>query len=69
MDRQYQIPLWKKYTLTIEEASAYFGLGQKVLRRFIKEHPDESFIVYNGVQILIKRKAFEQYIDQYLTAI
>ena len=69
MDRQYQIPLWKKYTLTIEEASAYFGLGQKVLRRFIKEHPDESFIVYNGVKILIKRKAFEQYIDQYLTAI
>lgn len=32
------IPLswWEKYTLTLEEASLYFGIGEKTLRRLRK---------------------------------
>ena len=27
------IPIWEKYTLTIEEASRYFRIGENKLRR------------------------------------
>lgn len=58
------LPWWKKYTLTIEEASLYFGIGEKTLRRFIKEHHNEDFIIYNGTKVQIKRKVFEKFIDE-----
>lgn len=57
------LPWWEKYTLTVEEASLYFGIGEKTLRRFIKAHKDEDFIIYNGTKVQIKRKVFEKYID------
>ena len=31
------IPIWQKYTLSIEEASRYFRIGEKKLRRLAKE--------------------------------
>lgn len=64
-----KVPVWKKYSLTIAEATEYFGIGEKVLRRFLKEHPNEDFLIYNGVKVLIKREAFEKYLDQYVNAI
>ncbi len=64
-----QLPWWKKCTLSIEEASDYSGIGEKTLRRFIKEHPDEDFIIYNGTKVLIKRKNFERYIDDDMSVI
>lgn len=57
---------WMKYTLTIEEASAYFGIGQKTLRRFVKDHIDEDFIIQIGTKVLIKRLLFEKYVDEKL---
>ena len=63
------LPWWQKYTLTVEEASEYFGIGDKVLRRFLKEHPDADFIISNGVKTLIKRKKFEAYIDEFMSAV
>lgn len=61
------LPWWEKYTLTIEEASLYFGIGEKALKRFIKEHPNEEFIIYNGTKVQIKRKVFEKFIDEEVT--
>lgn len=58
-----QIPLWKQYTLSIEEASAYFRIGESKLRRFANEHKDEEWIIMNGNRIQIKRKQFEKIID------
>lgn len=58
------LPWWEKYTLTIEEASQYFGIGEKNLRRFVREHHNEGFIIYNGTKVQIKRKMFEQFIDE-----
>lgn len=60
---------WMKYTLTIEEASIYFGIGQTTLRRFLKDHLDEDFIIQNGTKILIKKHLFEKYVDEKLTAL
>lgn len=58
------IPLWQKYTLTVEEASRYFRIGQTKLRRLISENEDADFILWNGNRPQIKRKQFEEFIDK-----
>lgn len=35
-----ELPLWQKYTLTVEEVSRYFRIGQAKLRRLINENED-----------------------------
>ena len=32
------IPVWEKYTLTIEEASKYFRIGENKLRRWLAHY-------------------------------
>ena len=59
-----QIPIWQKYTLTIEEAAQYFQIGENKLRRLIEENSDEEFILNNGNRKLIKRCLFEKFIDR-----
>ena len=27
-----EVPIWEKYMLTVEEASKYFGIGEKKIR-------------------------------------
>lgn len=67
--KNHSVPIWEKYALTIEEATIYFGIGEKVLRRFLKEHADEDFLISNGVKTLVKRRAFEHYLDEKVTAL
>ncbi|MDO5549338.1 MAG: excisionase [Eubacteriales bacterium] len=57
-----EVPIWEKYTITIEEASAYFEIGQKKLREIIANHTDSGLTVMNGSKVLIKRKAFENFL-------
>lgn len=59
-----EIPLWQKYTLTVEEASRYFRIGQAKLRRMISENEDADFILWNGNRPQIKRKLFEEFVDR-----
>lgn len=63
------MPWWQKYTLSVEEASEYFRIGDKKLRKFISENEDANFILWNGTRPQIKRKLFEHYIDEKLNAI
>ena len=37
--------------------------------KLIDEHPDAEFILWNGCGVQIKRRLFEKYVDEYLTAI
>lgn len=57
------IPVWEKYTLTIEEAARYFRIGEKKLRKLAEENQDASWLIMNGNRIQIKRKQFEKVID------
>ena len=59
-----EVPLWQKYTLTVEEASRYFRIGQAKLRRIINESEDADFILWNGNRPQIKRKLFEEFVDR-----
>ena len=57
------IPVWEKYTLTIEEASKYFRIGENKLRRLAEENKNANWLIMNGNRIQIKRKQFEKIID------
>ncbi len=57
------IPVWEKYTLTIEEAAKYFRIGEAKLRKLVEEDKSASFVLWNGTRAQIKRKIFENYID------
>ena len=59
-----EIPFWERYTLSIEEAAAYFRVGENKLRKLISENPDADFILWNNTRAQIKRKKFESYIDR-----
>ncbi len=63
MSKTFEIPFWEKYTLTIEEASQYFRIGEKKIRKLTEENPDADFVLMNGNRIQIKRRLFEKYID------
>lgn len=63
------IPIWRKYTLSVQEASKYFHIGDKKLRKLIDEDPGADFILWNGTRPQIKRKVFERFIDEKLSAI
>lgn len=58
------IPLWAKYTLTVEEAAAYFRIGENKLRRLISENKNARYILWNGNRPQFKRVLFEKLIDE-----
>ena len=59
---KYEVPIWEKANLTIEEAAAYFGIGMNKLRE-LTEDEQCKFVLYVGSKRLIKRRMFEQYLE------
>lgn len=60
---EIDIPVWERYTLTIEEASRYFRIGENKLRRLAEESKNANWLIMNGNRIQVKRKQFEKIID------
>lgn len=61
---EIDIPVWERYTLTIEEASRYFRIGENKLRRLAEESKNANWLIMNGNRIQIKRKQFEKIIGE-----
>ena len=59
---QEKIPIDKKYLLTAQEASEYTGIGINAIYRKIKSC-DCDFVIFVQNKRLIKRPAFEKYLD------
>lgn len=59
-----EVPIWEQYALTVEEAAAYFRIGEGRLREFIKGNINSDCLLWAGNRALIKRKKFEQYLDK-----
>ena len=64
MKENASVPIAYKYSLSIQEAAEYYGIGEKRLRSFLSEHWNEPFILEIGSHIRIKRRLFEEYLDQ-----
>ena len=63
MKNNAQIPFWERYTMSISEASQYFKIGEDKLRKLIDKNKDADYILWNGNRAQIKRRKFEEYID------
>ena len=63
MNTTYNIPVWEKYTLSIEEAAAYFRIGEHKLRNLINENKNADYLLWHGNRVQIKRVKFEKYVD------
>ena len=63
--KNHSIPIWEKYSLTIEEAAEYTNIGTSKLRE-LTNNPRCSFVFYVGKKHLIKRKELEKYLDNQL---
>lgn len=63
MSNNINIPIWEKYTLTIQEASVYFRIGEKKLRRIAEENFGAKWLIVNGNRLQIIRTQFEKIID------
>ncbi len=50
------VPIWEKYTLTIEEASKYFRIGENKLRKLAEENPAAGWVIMNGNRMQNQRK-------------
>ncbi|MBO5969816.1 MAG: helix-turn-helix domain-containing protein [Clostridia bacterium] len=59
-----EVPIWEKYTLTIEEAAAYFRVGENKLRNLVNDNRNAPYILWNGNRPQIKRRLFEDFIDK-----
>ena len=51
MTNNTDVPIWEKYTLTIEEASKYFRIGEKKLRKLAEENLDAGWVIVNGNRV------------------
>ena len=61
--RKFDIPIWRKANLSIEEAAAYSGIGMAKLYE-MTESEDCPFVLWIGSRRMIKRKAFDEYIER-----
>lgn len=64
MRKNIDVPIWKQYSLTIEEAAVYFRIGENTLREIIKNNPVADFWFWNGNRKQIKRRLFEEFMDK-----
>jgi len=63
-----KIPIWEKANLTPEEAAAYYGIGMNKIRA-LTDCANCPYVLWVGNKRLIKRKAFEKYLEnQYSVA-
>ena len=61
--RTNEIPYWEKYMLTLREAAEYFHIGEKKMRQIVDDNLDANFLLESGNRIMIKRRLFEEYLD------
>lgn len=57
------MPISEKYMLSIKEASVYFNIGIKKMRRLAEDNIGR-FSVYSGNRYLIIRVKFENFIEE-----
>ena len=58
-----RVPIHLKMNLTIKEAAEYSNIGINKIDSMLRS-PNCPFVLYVGSKKLVKRKEFEQYIQQ-----
>lgn len=58
-----EVLIWEETNLTLEEASAYSGIGIHKLRQLF-DREDCDFVLWIGTKRLLKRKKLDEYIER-----
>lgn len=58
------IPVQERYCITIEEAAAYFMIGENRLRELVKSDKYADYLLWIGSTVRIKREQFEKFLDK-----
>ena len=53
-----------RYLLPIKAAASYFSIGENKLRQVLRDNPDAKLSITSGNRVLIKRKAFENFLEE-----
>jgi excisionase family DNA binding protein len=59
---RYEVPIWQKSNLTLEEAASYSGIGINKLR-ILSNKEDCPFVLWVGNKRLLKRKKLDEYLE------
>ncbi len=59
---KFEVPIWEKSNLTLEEAAAYSGIGINKLREMSNDEHCK-FVLWNGSKRLIKRRKLDEYVE------
>ena len=57
------VPMNKKYGLSISETAELFGIGEKVVRRILRDNPNAGLAISNGVKQVVRRKKFKKFLN------
>lgn len=60
---KFEVPIWQKANLTLEEAAAYSGVGINRLRK-LTDDENCKFVLWVGSKRLIKRILLDKYLEQ-----
>lgn len=58
------IPIWKRYLLSVTEAAQFYHIGEKRLRQIVDIHPNGEFYLLVGNKVLFKKEKFEQFLAE-----
>ena len=61
--KNVDIPVWERTLLTLNEASAYTGLGINRLRRIANSNENE-LVVWVGSKRMFKRRKLDEYLER-----
>ena len=61
--KKIEVPIWEKSNLTVEETSAYSGIGINRIKD-LSNNENCPFVLWVGKKRLIKRKLFDEYIEE-----
>jgi excisionase family DNA binding protein len=61
--KKYDVPIWHKSNLTIDEAVEYSGIGRERLRKLTSQE-ECPFVLHIGNRRMIKRRIFDEYIEK-----
>lgn len=65
MEKEIDVPVWKKTTLTVREAAAYSNIGINRIEQLLRD-PKCQFVLYVGNKKLVKRIKFEDFLENTL---
>lgn len=62
-EKRELVPIWEKVVLSLEEASAYSGIGVNKLRD-LSDKPDCDYVLWVGNRRMFKREKLDKYLQK-----